>query len=103
MWTHTPVARLGLAAGLSLAVTTFLYVTVIGPKSVQPAAAAPKAAVVTSKRPVPAYTKLGPDDVVIIDSFSHFCMGTGGTLDIANGRVQGGWDNARPIQNALVD
>lgn len=46
---------------------------------------------------------LGPDDVVIIDSFSHFWMGTGGTLDIANGRVQGGWDKARPIQNALVD
>jgi pilus assembly protein CpaB len=65
MWTHTPVARLGLAAGLSLAVTTFLYVTVIGPKSVQPASATPKAAVVTIARPVPAYTKLGPDDVVV--------------------------------------
>lgn len=45
----------------------------------------------------------GPDDVVCIDSASHFWQGTGGILDIANGRVQGGWDKARPIQNRLVD
>lgn len=44
-----------------------------------------------------------PDDVIIIDSFSHFWMGTGGILDIANGRVQGGWDKARPLQQALVE
>lgn len=43
------------------------------------------------------------DDVVCIDSLSHFWQGTGGILDIANGRVQGGWDKARPMQNHLVD
>lgn len=43
------------------------------------------------------------DDVIIIDSFSHFWSGTGGTLDIASGRVQGGWDKARPIQNSLIE
>lgn len=46
---------------------------------------------------------LGADDVLLIDSFSHYWQGTGGILDIANGRVQGGWDKARPIQNALVE
>jgi hypothetical protein len=46
---------------------------------------------------------LGPDDVLLIDSFSHYWQGTGGILDIANGRVQGGWDKARPIQNALIE
>ncbi len=45
----------------------------------------------------------GPDDVVVIDSASHFWQGTGGILDIANGRVQGGWDKARPMQNAMVE
>jgi energy-coupling factor transporter ATP-binding protein EcfA2 len=43
------------------------------------------------------------DDVLVIDSASHFWQGSGGILDIANGRVQGGWDKARPIQNALVE
>lgn len=46
---------------------------------------------------------LGPDDVLVIDSMSHFWQGTGGILDIAHGRVQGGWDKARPIHNALVE
>jgi hypothetical protein len=46
---------------------------------------------------------LSADDVVIIDSASHFWNKAGGILDIANGRVQGGWDKARPIQNALVE
>jgi hypothetical protein len=45
----------------------------------------------------------GSDDVVCIDSLSHFWQGTGGILDIANGRVQGGWDKARPMQNDLVN
>lgn len=45
----------------------------------------------------------GENDVLLIDSISHFWQGTGGTLDIANGRVQGGWDKARPIQNAWVE
>lgn len=46
---------------------------------------------------------LTDQDVLIVDSFSHFWQGTGGILDIANGRVQGGWDKARPIQNALIE
>lgn len=46
---------------------------------------------------------LGPDDVTIIDSFSHFWQGQGGILDIAGGRVQGGWDKARPMQQALIE
>lgn len=45
----------------------------------------------------------GCPDVLCIDSLSHFWQGTGGILDIASGRVQGGWDRARPIQNALVE
>lgn len=44
-----------------------------------------------------------PDDVVVVDSFSHFWQGAGGILDIAGGRVQGGWDKARPMQQALVE
>lgn len=65
MWTHTPIARFGLAAGLSLAITTVLYLTVVG-KNVQPAAeAAPKAAIVTVARPVTAYTKLTAEDLVV--------------------------------------
>ncbi len=43
------------------------------------------------------------DDVVLIDSSSHFWQGSGGILDIAGGRVQGGWDKARPMQQALVE
>lgn len=42
-------------------------------------------------------------DAVLVDSMSHFWRGAGGTLDIAGGRVQGGWDKARPIQEALVE
>jgi pilus assembly protein CpaB len=64
-WTHTPVARLGLAAGLSLAITTFLYVTVVGPRGAQKAEAAPKAAMITVAHPIPAYTKLTADDLVV--------------------------------------
>ena len=44
-----------------------------------------------------------PDDVVVIDSTSHFWTGSGGILDVAGGRVQGGWDKARPMQQALVE
>jgi len=36
-------------------------------------------------------------DVVIIDSFTHFWRGAGGTLDIANGKFTG-WKDARPAQ-----
>lgn len=65
MWTHTPVARFGMAAGLSLAITTVLYLTVVG-KNVQPSAeAAPTAAIVTVARPVTAYTKLTVEDLVV--------------------------------------
>ena len=64
-WTHTPVARFATAAGLSLAITTVLYVTVVGNKGGVSAEAAPKASVVTVARPVPAYNKLTPEDVVI--------------------------------------
>lgn len=65
MWKHTPVARFGAAAGLSLVITTVLYVTVVGNKNVQPAEAAPKATVVTIAKPIPAFSKLTADDVVI--------------------------------------
>lgn len=47
--------------------------------------------------------RVNENDVVIVDSLSHFWSGAGGILDIASGRVQGGWDKARPIQNALVE
>lgn len=40
-------------------------------------------------------------DVIIVDSFSHFWTGTGGTLDIADGRF-GGWKTARPAQGDAV-
>ncbi len=40
-------------------------------------------------------------DVIMIDSFSHFWSGTGGTLDIADGKF-GGWKTARPAQNDVV-
>jgi hypothetical protein len=36
-------------------------------------------------------------DVIMVDSFSHFWTGTGGTLDIADGKF-GGWKTARPAQ-----
>ena len=39
---------------------------------------------------------------IIIDSGTHFWRGTGGTLDIANGRYTG-WKEARPIQVDLVE
>lgn len=40
-------------------------------------------------------------DVIIVDSLSHFWGGSGGTLDIADGKF-GGWKTARPAQNDLV-
>jgi hypothetical protein len=44
-----------------------------------------------------------PDDyaVVIVDSASHFWRAKGGTLDIADGKY-GGWKEARPAQDDLV-
>lgn len=54
-------------------------------------------------RELDGLARRGCPDVLVIDSLSHFWQGTGGILDIANGRVQGGWDKARPIQNALVE
>ncbi len=41
-------------------------------------------------------------DVVIIDSFTHFWRGQGGTLDIADGRYTG-WKDARPAQVDIVE
>ncbi|MFZ5852291.1 MAG: AAA family ATPase [Actinomycetota bacterium] len=41
-------------------------------------------------------------DCVIVDSASHFWTGSGGTLDIAEGRFTG-WKAARPAQADLVD
>lgn len=41
-------------------------------------------------------------DVIITDSFSHFWRGSGGVLDIANGRFTG-WKDARPAQVDVVD
>lgn len=41
-------------------------------------------------------------DVVVIDSMSHFWAGTGGTLDIADGKF-GGWKTARPAQTDAVE
>lgn len=38
---------------------------------------------------------------VIVDSFTHFWRGQGGTLDIADGKI-GGWKAARPVQESLV-
>lgn len=40
--------------------------------------------------------------LVIVDSFSHFWRGQGGTLDIADGKF-GGWKTARPVQERLVE
>lgn len=41
-------------------------------------------------------------DVIVVDSFAHFWTGSGGTLDIADGRF-GGWKTARPAQSDAVD
>lgn len=41
-------------------------------------------------------------DVINIDSFSHFWRGSGGILDIANGRFTG-WKDARPAQVDVVE
>lgn len=41
-------------------------------------------------------------EVVIVDSFSHFWTGAGGTLDTADGRYTG-WKDARPMQADVVD
>lgn len=41
-------------------------------------------------------------DVVIVDSFSHFWTGQGGTLDTADGKYTG-WKDARPMQADVVD
>jgi hypothetical protein len=40
-------------------------------------------------------------DVIVVDSFSHFWTGAGGTLDIADGKF-GGWKTARPAQGDVV-
>lgn len=40
--------------------------------------------------------------VVIVDSFSKFWRGQGGTLDIADGRI-GGWKTARPVQERVTE
>jgi hypothetical protein len=41
-------------------------------------------------------------ELVIVDSLTHFWRGTGGTLEIADGKF-GGWKDARPIQDRLVE
>lgn len=41
-------------------------------------------------------------DVIVVDSFAHFWTGSGGTLDIADGRF-GGWKTARPAQTDVID
>lgn len=43
-----------------------------------------------------------PPIVTIIDSFSKFWQGQGGTLDIAGGAI-GGWKAARPLQERMVE
>lgn len=40
-------------------------------------------------------------DVIMVDSFTHFWGGAGGTLDIADGKF-GGWKTARPAQADAV-
>lgn len=40
-------------------------------------------------------------DAIIVDSFSHFWTGSGGTLDIADGKF-GGWKTARPAQEDVT-
>lgn len=44
----------------------------------------------------------GEYDVIVVDSFSHFWTGAGGTLDIADGKF-GGWKTARPAQTDVVN
>jgi hypothetical protein len=39
--------------------------------------------------------------VIVVDSLTHFWRGEGGTLEIADGKI-GGWKNARPVQERLV-
>lgn len=49
--------------------------------------------------------EVGPhyaDGVIIVDSASHFWRGPGGTLELSEGRF-GGWKEARPAHNALVE
>lgn len=41
-------------------------------------------------------------DTVIVDSFSHFWTGPGGTLDLSDNRYVG-WKGARPVQNQALD
>jgi hypothetical protein len=41
-------------------------------------------------------------ELVIVDSLTHFWRGTGGTLEIADGKF-GGWKEARPVQDRLVE
>lgn len=57
----------------------------------------------THGEPAVDLNPLSFDDVLCIDSLSHFWQGRGGILDIAGGKVHGGWDRARPMQTALVD
>lgn len=47
------------------------------------------------------YEAAGGYDVIVVDSLTHFWGGTGGTLDIADGKF-GGWKVARPAQESLV-
>jgi DNA polymerase III delta prime subunit len=41
-------------------------------------------------------------DAIIVDSFTHFWRGSGGTLDIAGGKFTG-WKDARPAQVDVVE
>lgn len=57
-----------------------------------------------------AARELGPSGVLVIDSFSHFWEGEGGTLDLvdnAGQRAQGnrfaGWKEGTPAQRAMID
>lgn len=45
---------------------------------------------------------IGADDTaIVVDSISHFWTGSGGTLDIADGRF-GGWKEATPAQDDMI-
>lgn len=44
----------------------------------------------------------GKYSVIIVDSFTHFWKGVGGTLDQADGKF-GGWREARPAQARVLD
>jgi hypothetical protein len=50
---------------------------------------------------VDVLASVGGYTVVVVDSLTHFWRGEGGTLDIADGKI-GGWKNARPVQERLV-